>query len=160
MGRFCSVLLMGMAVMLAIFSCSRPLSTETFVKASGRDEAGRYHFVLDMTDSLCAYSIRFYTRADCHDKEFRGIGDLVVDVRLEAPSGRKYAERVYIRKNDFASGRGLAKDYNMPYRTGFRPSEYGKWNMYLTLPSVDYVDSGIRGMGVCLSKQIENNGKR
>ncbi len=160
MGRFCSASILLLTVLLALFSCSPPPSMEAFVKVSGRDESGRYPFVLDMEDSLAVYSIHLYTRVDCSLAEFSDMGDMAVDVQLESPSGRRYVERVYIRKNDFVSVSGLARDYNMPYRTGFRPSEYGMWNMYLTLPSVDHEDSGIRGMGVCLSKETENNGKR
>lgn len=144
---------------LMALSCSQPLSVETFVRSSAKDASGRYPFILCMDDSLAVYSIRFFTRMDISADEFNGLQDIAVDVLLESPSGKGYAERVYLGKKDFVSGRGFAKDYNMPYRTGFRPMEYGQWNMYLTLPEKAPADM-VRGMGVCLSKQIDGNGKR
>lgn len=144
-------------VCMSVLCCGQPLSAEFFVKSSERDASGRYSFRLDMADSLAVYSIHFFTRADISTDEFRVIPDIAVDVLLESPSGKRYLERVYLSKEDFVSGNGFAKDYDRPYRTGFRPSEYGQWKMYLTLPEDN---GGICGMGICLSKQLDNNGKR
>lgn len=156
MRNFCLAVSFALACM-SVLCCRQPLSTEVFVKASARDASGRYSFRLDMEDSLAVYSIRFFTRADIGSDEFMDIPDIAADVLLESPSGKRYSERVYLRKEDFVSGNGFAKDYDRPYRTGFRPSEYGQWKMYLTLPGDN---TGICGMGICLSKQIDDNGKR
>lgn len=130
-------------------SCAEPSSREYFVKVSGTDQSGRYAFTLDMGDTLAAYSIYFFTRIDRED--FPASGDIAVDISFVSPSGIVYGERVYLPEAAFSSGDGYANDCDVPYRTGFRPSECGIWNMYIAFPDEERHE-GLRGMGVRLSK--------
>ena len=49
--------LLVMAVLMALPSCSRPVSSEQFVRNASRDAYGRYVFDVDMQDSLSCYDI-------------------------------------------------------------------------------------------------------
>jgi len=130
-------------------SCCEPSSREFFVKSSAKDAGGRYSFNLDMRDSLSMYSVNFFTRID--NGALECIPNLAVDVLLVSPSGKEYAERVYLPKEAYISDGNFANDCDIPYRTGFRPVEHGVWKMFLTVPDENSV-YGFRGMGICLSK--------
>ena len=99
MGKVQCILVLFL-VWCAAFSCTYPLSSESFVRVSDRDDAGRYVFSLDMSDSAAVYTINFFTRLDCDDNMFASIGDIAIDVLVESPGHRKYSERVYLPASD------------------------------------------------------------
>ena len=148
-------LLLCAAIMAA--ACSEPAVREGFIGRESVDEAGRYSFAVEMKDSLASYTLRFYTRADCSGKDFYCTKDLGLDVLAVSPSGAEYSERVYIGKSSFSSKFGMAYDCDVPYRTGFRPCEYGIWKICLN-PVPGTGPAGLRGMGLSVSK--DKDGKR
>lgn len=111
--------------------CSRPMSVEKFVKADG---SGVYEFTLDMSDTLHAYDLSFYSRIEGKDAPT----GFPMKVYLTSPSGQTYGETVYFRISEGAVS---------PYRTGLVPVEPGEWTM-----SVSAEARGLCGMGLICTK--------
>lgn len=150
MGKVQCILVLFL-VWCAAFSCTYPLSSESFVRVSDRDDAGRYVFSLDMSDSAAVYTINFFTRLDCDDNMFAGIGDIAIDVLVESPGHRKYSERVYLPASDIQKRNYFTKDYDVIYRERFSPAEAGVWTMYLSVPDETEL-TGLRGIGTRIEK--------
>lgn len=112
-------------------SCSRPMSVESFVKADG---SGVYDFVVDMTDTLHAYDLSFYTRVEGKTAP----AGFPMKIYLTSPSGQTYVENVYFNCSEHVVA---------PYRTGLVPVEAGEWKM-----SVSVVAQGLCGMGLICAK--------
>ena len=100
-----SRLLLPLLSAALLLSCSRPLSTEIFVRS---DEArdGVYVFDLTLADSLVNYDFWFYSRT--LDEP---LTSLPLNVQWLSPSGRRFSETVYMRKVDSDGEREL-------YRSG------------------------------------------
>lgn len=118
-------------LMLLLSACSRPMSVEQYVKADG---SGVYDFVVDMTDSLYAYDLSFYTRIEGRTAP----AGFPMKVYLTSPSGQTYVENVYFN---------CSESMVAPYRTGLVPVERGEWKM-----SVSAVAQGLCGMGLICAK--------
>ena len=131
------VILPALILCFAAVCCSRPPSEEDFVRA---DEAcrGVYPFSADMSDSLCTYSIFFYTKVD----NVRDSIEIPVRVELLSPSGQKYSEDVSMRA-------GHSKGDKRIYRSSVSPVEYGIWELKLS-PLIEI--RGLRGMGLIIER--------
>ena len=148
--------LKNLIIMVCILSaCSAPSSTESFVRCGDRTD-GKYVFSADMSDSSEAYAMAFYTRIDCPPEDFAALGDMQLDIRLYSPAGKEYSECVYLPVGTFSASRYFSKDYIVPYRSGFRPSEPGRWTMKVTVIREEAV-KGLRGLGVRLSRKDMQN---
>lgn len=134
-----------MAAAILLSCCSAPSSTETFIRASGKDADGRYAFSVDMTDSLSTYDFTLFLRTDCTDREFAHMLDYQMTVIAESPSGKVFSEKISIPKG--VSGNSDARDVLFNYMTGASPVEYGTWKFCLEFPQEDSVP-GFRGVGL------------
>lgn len=139
-----------MVVFALSFSCKEPLVRESFVKACQR-ENGAYVFDMDLSDTLASYSLSFFTRIDCPESRFRELSDICLEVSLESPAGTTYSEIVYIPKTSFSDTEYFARDCVVPYRVGFRPSDYGIWKMSVSVGGGMDVQ-GFRGLGLRIEK--------
>ena len=119
-----SRLLLPLLSAALLLSCSRPLSTEIFVRS---DEArdGVYVFDLTLADSLVNYDFWFYS---CTLDE--PLTSLPLNVQWLSPSGRRFSETVYMRKVDSDGEREL-------YRSGVVLSEGGQWRLSVRPLGVD-----------------------
>jgi len=125
-------LLSALPLMLILLcSCSRPMSVEKFVRADG---SGVYDFVMDMTDTLHAYDLSFYTRIEGKTAPT----GFPMKIYLTSPSGQTYVESVYFNCSEHAV---------VPYRTGLVPVEAGEWKM-----SVSADAQGLCGIGLICAK--------
>jgi hypothetical protein len=133
-------------------SCSRPTSSEQFVSVDKREANGLYRFTLDMSDSLAAYDVSFYSRIDANRLKFTHAKDFSMMVTWIAPSGQRYRETVYFGVFDESAGSNFfSSQYVKPYRTGLVPVEYGVWEMNVLVNSGAEVP-GLRGLGVVCKK--------
>lgn len=141
-----------MAIFLSLASCSEPPAYEKFLGIPTYERENAFKYNLDMSDSLSTYEISFFTGLDCAEDDFAIMRDIQLDITMFSPSGKVYAETVYILKNNYYDSDNLSKSYNIKYRTGLIPKESGKWTMIVKLP---YIDSykGLRGLGLILEKQ-------
>ncbi len=121
-----------------LFSCSRPQSYETFVKAADAP-GGVYSYQLDLSDSLASYDISFYSRVDRNSLNVRNeYPQIRLEVTWVSPSGQNFSETVYMR------GSNSAGDIQK-YRSGVVPRESGEW----TLKVKAFPGEGkFRGLGV------------
>lgn len=121
--KFPAIFVALLAGMLSA-GCSRPLSTETFVR---RDNAanGVYVYEIELTDTLSTYDIWFYGRT------LSGVlQSLPLNVQWLAPSGKRFSETVYMKRIDTDGEKEL-------YRSGVVPSEPGKWQLSVRPVGVD-----------------------
>ncbi len=134
-------------ILLAAAGCSRPVSTEVYLRAGDCAEAGRYDFVLDMADTLVSYDITFYTRIDSGDGSIHL--SLPLAVSATSPSGKLYAEKVWADISAPDAAGHFSGDYILPYRSGVRPSEAGIWNISVSVPADA---ESISGLGCILKR--------
>ena len=135
-----SAIFLFLSVLTALHSCDAADSVEYFVPSRDAQD-GIYAFNLEMTDSLTAYDVSFYTRVDADKSDW-----LCLDVLWRSPSGKTFSETVYMKSG---GSRGAME----PYRRGLQPVEQGSWK--LEIKPVD-PPRGLRGMGVV----CKNNGSR
>ena len=141
------------ALAVVISACSRPMSSEQFVKIGEKGEDGLYHYTLDFTDSLCTYDLSFYSRMDCSDAKLLELRDFPMTVVLTSPEGRKYSEKVYFRVHkDGRDGDFYSNQYRIPYRSGLVPVCRGEWEMSVRIDSDRYMP-GFRGLGLICEKK-------
>ncbi|MCQ2154162.1 MAG: hypothetical protein MJY44_06345 [Bacteroidales bacterium] len=120
--RSFALMALSAALFAAAFpSCSKPSAFECFVRSSEVPDGGRYCFDLDLSDSLVAWSVDFYSRMDT-PLFLRKSFPVRMDVLWISPTGEEYAESVYA---DF-SGTGGSR---LPYRRGVIPPERGLWRL-------------------------------
>ena len=132
-------LLSAAVFLLLLASCSRPQSREYFQRSDG---SGEYSFDIEMSDSLTAYDISFYTAIDRPLFSRDTLTSFPLQIVWRSPSGRYFSETVYYPV-------GLAR---VPYRTGLVPSEPGIWNIAVTLPSEPRL---LRGLGIVCRRASE-----
>ena len=138
-----------LALLLALTafpSCSSPESVETYVPVSKTDSAGRLAFVADMSDTISTYDFSIFARIDCSGRRFETIRSFPLKIDMVSPSGKEYTETVYVPVSSFEAGNMSVHDFCETYRSDSRPSECGKWEIYITPPPVD----GLRGMGLIM----------
>ncbi len=148
------IILLSLLLALAA-ACSRPGSAEMYMRTDGRDQAGRYAFDLDMSDTL-TYSVELYAVMDCGEKIFRDFGSMKLCMRWVAPSGGAAEETVYMDRSMLVDDTFYNKRFSSVYRTGLRPVEDGLWKLYITVPE-DFVEKfGLSGIGLRLLWDTEN----
>ena len=130
------VYLLAAFVLLSAYSCSRPDTQESFVRADQCSD-GIYDFEFELSDSLATYDFWMYSRTE--EVSFE---NLELRVLWTSPSGETMRETVYMKAVDKNGEREL-------YRSGVVPAELGIWKINIRpLP----VDSGITGLGmICKS---------
>lgn len=135
-------------------ACARPSSTEEFVKLSGRSDDGLYRFELDMSDSLSAYDVSFYSRIDCNSVRLVSFRDFPMVITWISPDGvRKYHEKVYFPIHEETVGSSFySKQYLIPYRSGLVPVRHGVWHLSVEVEADDHIP-GFRGLGVICEKK-------
>ena len=129
--------LIALAVLLSC--CAQPSSYEPFVRS---DKSGEYSFTLDMSDTLAAYDLAFYTLIDRPLFQRDTLVSFPLNVVWRSPSGRYFSETVYYP----------ADSLRVRYRSGVVPSEGGEWALQV---SVTPEPAGFRGLGVICSKSAQ-----
>ena len=130
--------LFPIALLLLALSCGRPASTEQFIRGEGP-----FTFTVDMTDSTATYSFDVYTRIDARECP----AELQLDMAWKAPGDSVYKETVYLPVKDHSSV--FTHDAYAPYRDAVVPSEWGEWELVITVPDQP---EGFRGMGLVTKK--------
>ena len=130
--------LFPLILVLAVLSCSRPSSTEQFLRGEGP-----FAFAVDMSDSTATYGFDVYTRIDAREYP----AELQLDMAWKAPSDSIYRETVYLPVNGRSTT--FTHDAYAPYRDGVVPVEWGVWELVITVP--DQPD-GFRGMGLVVRR--------
>ena len=155
MGRISTGWVLLLAVLTAAaVSCSRPVSTESFVGVDQTETDGLYKYSLDLSDSLATYDIVFYSRIDASRQRMAVTRDFPLTVTWTSPSGRRYRETVYFGIHDESSGSSFySSQYRKTYRSGLVPVEWGVWSMAVQVNSGREVP-GFRGRGVVCKKNI------
>lgn len=123
---------------LLLQSCTRPLSSESFVKKSDA-VSGVFEFPLDLSDTTGVYDIYLFTRVD--RSAALGLDSRIpqkIDIRWVSPAGKIWDESVYMDMGDFRGARQL-------YRKGLVPAEDGQWTLKIR---PEEVPSSFRGIGV------------
>jgi len=122
---------------LLLASCREPQSREYFQRVSSD---GEYSFDLELTDTLAAYNLSFYTKIDRPVFKRDTLVSFPMQIVWRSPSGRYFSETVYYP----------ADSLRARYRSHLVPSEAGTWNVAVTLPRQP---EGLRGLGIICAKQ-------
>jgi hypothetical protein len=142
--------------MAAAAGCARPDSVERYISADDREASGLYRYSIDLSDSTATYDLSFYSRIDLGKLRMAEIQDFPLTVTWTAPSGRRYRETVYFGVFDSDKGSDFySSQYRKPYRTGFRPVEWGVWDMAVQVNFGNEVP-GFRGLGVICKKNLQD----
>ena len=140
------------ALAVVLSACSRPTSSEQFVKIGDKGEDGLYHYALDLSDSLCTYDLTFYSRIDCSNARLSELRDFPMIVNWISPDGRKYSEKVYFKvRREQGDEDFYSNQYRIPYRSGIVPVQWGEWEMTVRIDSDRYLP-GFRGLGLICEK--------
>lgn len=138
--------------LLPLVSCHETLEREYFLRSSERSELGSYVFTLPLPDSLRTYDLSFFTRMTASERKVAAMKDTVTyHVALKSPSGIYYTGSGCFLTSCCTDTSPFSRVYVIPFRQGFRPSEYGDWLMYLTIRDED--EYGFDGFGIKLSKK-------
>ena len=140
------------SALFLLASCCEPTSSNVFLKSSERDAFGRYEYKLDMSDSLHAYDISFYTRLDASVRDFTTMGDIPLSVRMYNPAGICYEEKVFIPVDKPSFSTAFSRQYKALYRKDSTPSVYGEWTMQVEIPDFD-ISGCMTGLGVEITKK-------
>lgn len=124
-------------LLAALTACREPRSREFFQRASA---SGEYSFTFEMTDTLAAYDISFYTTLDRPLFRRDTLVSFPMQIVWRSPSGRYFSETVYYP----------ADSVKVLYRSGIVPSESGVWTIGVTLPQQP---ESIRGLGIICEKR-------
>ena len=143
------LLLLGL---ICLAACSRPVSDETFVRTSDRDEAGRYGFVLDMGDSLVTYDVSLYASFDCGKRRFASFEGTYLRMMWEAPDGPLFEEKVWLGPDVKSDSNSFSCHLMTVYRNELEPQKYGKWRLYVTVPEDVVEDFRLAGLGVSIAR--------
>lgn len=120
---------------LAVFSCSRPLSRETFVLKDKAGVGNTYSFALDLSDSTVFYAISFYTRMNRKPFQPFRSGDIPLHVRWTSPSDSSYSETAVLATSVSVDSSYFSRDFLQQYKQGFRPFEPGIWRLRVQMPT-------------------------
>ena len=144
MGRRLPAVLLSL---LAVWACSRPISTEQFIPAS-QAEGGVYPFAADFSDSLGRYDLYLYTKVDHNVWKFLDFDGTSLALEWESPSGRCYADTVFLQPSDVTHSTYFSQAIRVLYRSGVSPKEPGQWTIRLSLVGDDAYREGLRGFGL------------
>ena len=126
-----------LCLLLLAASCSQPRSREHFIRSDG---SGEYKFPIELSDTLQAYDISFYTSLDRPLFRPDTLVSFPLQVVWRSPSGRYFSETVYYP----------ADSLRVRYRSGVVPSEAGEWTVSVTISPEP---PGLRGLGIICSKK-------
>ena len=132
-------LLPFLSVLLLTLACSRPSSTETFLRGPGP-----YEFALDLSDSTAVWDVSFYTRVDAARDT---LSELALSATWTSPSAESFTETVYLPLSEGTSF--FSREACVPYRTAIAPAERGLWTLTVTVP---VPPEGLRGMGLVVRR--------
>jgi len=133
MNKCRALLFLAVAVLLLASGCSRPETTEQFIK-EGEADGGVYSFELALEDSVGTYDFSFFTRIDSPLNKPQ-TSSLRLNVVWRSPSGESAGETVYMDGSKMCE----------KYRSGVSPKECGKWTMEVRIPDKP---KGFRGLGI------------
>ena len=130
---------------LLALACSRPSSTETFLRGTGP-----YEFAVDLSDSTAVWDISLYTRVDAADAP----SEMELSATWTSPSAASFSETVYLPLS--AGTSFFSQEACVPYRSAVAPAERGLWTLTVTVPEPP---SGLRGLGliVACSSYVADN---
>ena len=140
-------------VLSASCTCTEPYSQEDYVKTRKRDKSGRYEFVLDMPDSLKRYDLDLIVVMDCGKKRFSSFENASVNMLWVSPSGQLFNETVWLSRKDLSSRTLFSRLFEVRYRAGLVPTEYGNWKLYIALKEDVLSTYSIPGIGIRLKKK-------
>ncbi len=132
-------------------SCAESEYESVFIKTSEKGADNLYTYSVDMQDSTCVYDLSLFTKVDRSEFSSSTIPNIRLDIRLVSPSKREFEETVWILKDNFSFKEENSTDYDLPYRTGLVPVEFGVWDMYVAVPEEDKI-TGFRGLGLQVKK--------
>ena len=117
--------------LLLLAACVRPSSDEIFVKCADRDERGRFCYVLDMDDSLCAYTLTLSALWDINDRQMDRLPEVKLGVRMVSPEGEAVESSLVLTGEDIVQRDFFSKYMEKDITEDFRPRDHGKWQLYL-----------------------------
>lgn len=127
------------------FSCTRPPSSEPFVRRENAEYGDTYSFLLDMADSTVSYGLDFYARLE--RKAFATFPEdsIVLALRWIAPSDSNYVDTLVMSvRKDYGSAY-FTKDVLCPFKDNLVLPEYGEWRLKARVLN----DAGsVRGLGI------------
>ena len=145
MRRFTPLIIALLA--LIVTSCSIPNSVEQFLRSSQVDQDGDYVYELDMNDTTCNWSLAIFSKIDGDfGEEF---GDVILDAQFASPTGKLYADTLYVSASQFYQAGAYSKEFMVDYRNNFKPVENGPWTLRL---HIKQAPEGICGLGIKLSR--------
>ena len=133
---------------LCAVACHRPASEESFVRTSERDEALRYAYVLDLSDSLVTYDVSLYASFDCSRRRFASFPGMSLRMMWEAPDGPLFEEKVWLSPEDVTDRSAFSHHLMTVYRSDLEPQRYGRWRLYITAPEDVVTDYRLAGIGI------------
>ena len=155
MNRLVEVFLAGLAAVLSVCSCSEPLVESGYMRSGDAPAPGHYVFDLNLTDTLSAYTLSFYSVMDLAESSCTA-PDIVLEISLQAPSGRTFGETVALPSGKWRGEGKMQSVLREVYREGFIPSEYGVWKMELNARPVC---DRLCGMGYELERKKYGKGQ-
>ena len=145
--------LLALSLIAATLSCSRPPSDELYVRTGDGDS---YEFEVAMDDDQYIYDLQVYVPMDCDRKSFASFTTFPITMVWQAPSGAKYEETVWMDREDLSASESAWTMLISPYRSSFRPSEYGDWHLSAYIPDEVIKEFNILGLGL----KLKRNGTR
>ena len=127
------------SLLLVALSCSRPSSTETFLRGTGP-----YEFALDLIDSTAVWDISLYTRVDAADAP----SEMELCATWTSPSAESLTETVYLPLS--AGTSFFSQEACVLYRTAVSPAERGLWTLTFSVPEPP---DGLRGLGLVVARK-------
>ncbi len=137
--------------LIAAFSCTRPSSYEPFVLRENAEYGDTYNFDLDLSDSLAAYSLSFYTRFQRKAYHPFGSDSLRLDMRWVSPSDSIIAvEDVLYVMSATIDSTYTNKDCVWEYMPSLHLAESGRWRLKV---QVKDQPEYMRGLGIILKRE-------
>ena len=133
--------LLVMAVLMALPSCSRHVSSEQFVRNASRDAYGRYVFDVDMQDSLSCYDISLISAFSCIDRLW------------ESPDGQVYENELLAGRVSIADSSYYDKALIVKAGERLEPVRHGMWKLYVKIPEDTVKLYGVTGMGIKVTRK-------
>ena len=147
--------------LLAMPSCSRPVTAEQFIRNPERDAWGRYAFDIDMTDSTSVYDISLISAFSCIDRDFSSFRSMPLHLMWESPDGRLFEDNVVLRRDVLRDSSYYDKVLADRLGEGLSPVENGRWRLYVKADEDSLRKYGMTGMGIRVDrKQRQDNGTR
>lgn len=145
--------LLVMAVLMVMPSCSRPVSSEQFVRNASRDAYGRYVFDVDMQDSLSCYDISLISAFSCIDRQFSRFSSMPLNLLWESPDGQVYENDLLVGRASIADSSYYDKALIVKAGERLEPVRYGRWKLYVKIPEDTVKLYGVTGMGIKVTRK-------